>query len=502
MNTEDKLQRLRAIVAETSDLGSTEALLDWDQQVNMPAGGAEDRGNQTALIAGIVHEKATSDELGSLIEDLSAEISDPDADDDFAREIKVTKRMYDRLTRVPKEKLIELVMTTSKAHEVWVKARATNDFASFQPHLQHIVELKREYANYFKPYDHPYDVLLDEYEPGMKTADVRRIFDTLRPKQVELLKQIAQAKQVDNSFIKQNYPIEGQRKFGEFISTRFGYDWNRGRIDLAPHPFTTSFGYGDVRITTRYLDNDGFSALFSTMHETGHALYDQGLDPKYKRTSLGQSASLAVHESQSRLWENLVGRSKEFWQFSFPIAQMLFPQHLGNLSLAEFYRGINKVEPSLIRVEADEATYNMHIMLRLEIEIGLIEGSMNTKDLPEIWNTRMQEYLGITPPNDSSGVLQDVHWSGGMIGYFSTYALGNLISVQLWEKMLSDHPNIPDEMAQGNFSTILGWLRENIHRNAFRYDPQELVRRATGDTINPEPYLRYLNKKYSEIYHL
>ncbi len=499
---EENIQKLRRIIAELSDLGGIQALLGWDQQVYMPPGGAEDRANQSALIAGIMHDKATSETAGKLIEDLAAEIPDLEADDDIAREVKVAKRMYDRLTKVPKEKLIELVMATSAAHEAWVKARANNDFPSFEPHLMHIVELKKEEAEYFKPYDHPYDVLLDEYEPGMKTAEVRQIFETLRPKQVELLQQISQAEQVDNSFIKKFYPVEEQKKIGDFVSTRFGYDRNRGRIDLAPHPFTTGFGMGDVRITTRYLENDGLSALFSTMHETGHALYDQGLDRKYARTSLGQSASLAIHESQSRMWENLVGRSREFWQFAFPIMQMLFPQNLANLDLDTFYRGINRVEPSLIRVEADEATYNMHIMLRLEIEIGLIEGSIKTNELPEIWNTRMQEYLGVTPPNDSNGVLQDVHWSGGMIGYFSTYALGNLVSVQLWEQMLSENPNIPDEIAKGEFSTILTWLREHVHRHAFRYDPQDLIRKATGEGINPEPYIRYLNKKYSNIYRL
>jgi len=296
--------------------------------------------------------------------------------------------------------------------------------------------------------------------------------------------------------------MSSQEKFGRFIATRMGYDWNRGRIDLAPHPFTTGFGYGDVRITTRYLDNDGMSSLFSTMHETGHALYDQGLDPKYRHTSLGSAASLAIHESQSRFWENLIGRSEAFWRFAFPIVQMLFPEHLGNLSLEQFYRGINRVEPSLIRIEADEATYNLHIMLRFEIETDLIEGKLQTKDLPEIWNNRMQEYLGVTPPTDSSGVLQDVHWSGGMIGYFPTYALGNLISVQWWEKMVAENPNIPDEISAGNFTTVLGWLRENVHRYAARYDPQDLVQKVTGSRITPEPYLRYLEHKYSQIYRL
>lgn len=500
MSSAEKLSKLRSISAEIARLGSIQALLEWDQQVNMPRGGAEDRGSQAALIAGLAFDKGTSDELGSLIEDLAADIPDLDADDDLAREIKVAKRHYDRNARIPREKIIEFVLATSAAHEVWVKSRAENDFASFEPHLTHIFELRRQQAELFQPYDHPYDALLEEYEPGMKTADVRAIFNAIRPRQVELLRAIADSGQVDNSFIKQSYPFEDQRKLGSFIAGRFGYDLERGRIDLAPHPFTTSFGAGDVRITTRFLDTDGMSALFSTMHETGHALYDQGLDPKYHETSLGQAASYAIHESQSRLWENLVGRSREFCGFAFPVMQMLFPQHLGNVSLEQFYRGINRVEPSLIRVEADEATYNLHIMLRFEIETGLLEGSLQARDLPEIWNTRMQEYLGLTPPDDSRGVLQDVHWSSGLIGYFPTYALGNLISAQLWDRMLADHPEIPAAVSEGDFRAILAWLRENVHRHASRYDPLDLVRRITGGPIDPEPYLRYLSTKYRGIY--
>ncbi|MBP7031693.1 MAG: carboxypeptidase M32 [Anaerolineaceae bacterium] len=501
-STEAKLAKLREIYAEISRLGSIQALLEWDQQVNMPAGGAEDRGNQSALIAGLAFDKSTSDELGSLIEDLAAELPNLDADDEFAREVKVAKRNFDRNARIPREKVIEFVLATSAAHEVWVKARQNNDFASFEPHLTHIFDLRRQQAELFQPYDHPYDALFEEYEPGMKTADVRAIFDALRPRQVELLRAIAASEQVDNDFIKQHYPFDEQRKIGSFIAGRFGYDWERGRLDLAPHPFTTSFGAGDVRITTRFLEKDGMSALFSTMHETGHALYDQGLSAKYRDTSLDRAASYAIHESQSRLWENLVGRSREFCRFAFPVMQMLFPQHLGNITLEQFYRGINRVEPSFIRVEADEATYNMHIMLRFEIETGLLEGSLRARDLPEIWNARMQEYLGVTPPDDANGVLQDVHWSSGLVGYFPTYALGNLISAQLWEKMVSEHPVIPEAMTEGDFSQILAWLRENVHHLSSRYDPLELVQRITGGTIDPEPYMRYLNTKYSDIYRL
>ncbi len=500
MSSAEKLTKLREITAEISRLGSIQALLEWDQQVNMPHGGAEDRGNQAALIAGLAFDKSTSDELGALIQDLASEIPDLDADDDFAREIKVAKRNYDRNARIPREKIIEFVLATSAAHEAWVKARADNDFASFEPHLTHIFELRRQQAELFQPDEHPYDPLLDEYEPGMKTSDVRAIFAALRPRQVELLRAIAESEQIDNSFVRQHYPFDEQRKLGTFIAGRFGYDWERGRLDLAAHPFTTSFGAGDVRITTRFLDRDGMSALFSTMHETGHALYDQGLSPKYYETSLGQPASYAIHESQSRLWENLVGRSREFSRFLFPVMQMLFPQHLGNVTLDQFYRGINRVEPSLIRVEADEATYNMHIMLRFEIETGLLEGSLKASDLPEIWNSRMQEYLGVTPADDTNGVLQDVHWSSGLVGYFPTYALGNLISAQLWEKMVAEHPEIPAAMTEGEFSQILVWLRENVHSFSSRYDPLDLVRKITGGPIDAEPYLRYLNAKYSEIY--
>jgi len=502
MSTEEKLNQLRRLTAELANLGGIQALLDWDQQVNMPRGGMEDRSAQAALVAGIMYDRATSPQLGTLIEDLASEIPDINADDDLAREIKVAKRDFEHISRIPREKLIEFVMITSQAHEVWVQARQNNDFASFAPHLTRIVEMRREQAELFKPYDHPYDPLLMEYEPGMKTAEVKAIFDALLPKQVELLQRIAQAEQVDNSFIRQKYDLDSQEKFGRFIATRMGYDWNRGRMDLAPHPFTTSFGYGDVRITTRYLETDGMSSLFSTMHEAGHALYDQGLDPKYRNTSLGRPTSLAVHESQSRFWENLIGRSEAFWQFAFPIVQMLFPEHLANLSLDQFYRGINRVEPSLIRIEADEATYNLHIMLRFEIETGLMEGKLQTKDLPDIWNSRMQAYLGVTPPDYSSGVLQDVHWSGGMIGYFPTYALGNLISAQWWEKMVADHPDISNEIASGNFAPVLVWMRENVHRYASRYDPQDLVQKITGSRINPEPYMRYLEQKYSQIYQL
>jgi carboxypeptidase Taq len=396
----------------------------------------------------------------------------------------------------------EFARVTTIAQGVWQEAKHKNDFKLFQPHLEKIVELRKAYAEFFKPYDHVYDPLLDDFEPGLKTKEVKEIFGKLRPQQVELLKAIAAKPEIDDSFLHIPYEEQGQWDFGVDVVTRFGYDWNRGRQDKSVHPFTTSFGIDDVRITTRFDPERAASALFSTMHEGGHAMYEQGVSASLRRTPLTTGASMAVHESQSRMWENLVGRSKAFWKFFYPRLVAIFPQQLKNVSLDNFYRGINKVEPSLIRVEADEATYNLHVMLRLELEIALLEGTVKVKELPQAWNARMREYLGVVPTTDTLGVLQDVHWSGGMLGYFPTYALGNLVSVQLWEKINQDIPDLEDQIERGKFEALLGWLRKNIHQHGAKFEPQVLVKKVTGSTITPEPYMRYLTKKYTEIYHL
>jgi carboxypeptidase Taq len=388
------------------------------------------------------------------------------------------------------------------AQGAWAEARAKNDYAKFEPHLTEILKLSREFAEFFAPYDHPYDPLLDRFEPGMKTAEVKAIFDALRPQQVELIKAITDQPQVDDAFLHQAFDEQKQWDFGVAVITKYGYDWNRGRQDKSVHPFTTNFARDDVRITTRVYPDYVASALFSTLHEGGHALYEQGSAPKYERTSLAGGASLGIHESQSRMYENLIGRSLPFWEHFYPELQGLFPSQLGNVDLQTFYKGINKVEPSLIRVEADEATYNMHIMLRLEIEIALMEGKLEAKDLPEVWNAKMEEYLGVVPPTDADGVLQDIHWSFGGIGYFSTYALGNLISVQLWEQMLKDMPDMLDQIRQGEFADLLAWLVTNVHQHGKKYEPQELVERITGSRIDSAPYMRYLKTKYSDIYGL
>ena len=502
MDYEAKLNRLNEIIAEISDLNAAGALLGWDQQVNMPAGGAEGRGYTLGTLGRLAHERFVSAEVGTLLDELEPYAAGLDPDSDTARTIKVLRRNYTKETKVPSEMVVEFAQTTTMAHGVWAKARHENDFASFQPMLEKLVDLRRRYAELFAPYTHVYDPLLDDFEPGLKTADVKQIFEALRPQQVELIKAIAGQPQVDASFLYQHYDEQKQWDFGVEVLTKIGYDWNRSRQDRAAHPFTTNFGNWDVRITTRFDQNYVGSALFSTLHEGGHAMYELGVDSKYNRTALAGGASLAVHESQSRMWENLVGRSLPFWEHFYPRLQEYFPEQLGNVPLESFYKGINRVEPSLIRVEADEATYNLHIMLRLEIEIALMEGKLAVKDLPEYWNARMQEYLGLTPPNDAKGVLQDVHWSGGMIGYFSTYALGNLVSGQFWEKINQDIPDLSEQIRQGKFEGLRGWLVEKVHQHGSKYEPQEMVQRVTGSKIDPAPYMRYLQDKYRKIYGL
>jgi len=498
----EKLERLKTLLAEVSDLNNVQELLGWDQQTYMPPGANESRGNQLATLGKISHQMFTSDEIGTLLGDLEKEFEGADPDLDDVRLLKVTRHEYNRATRVPAEFVAEFAVATSKAFEAWMEARGKSDFSIFQSHLEKLVELNQRYVTFFPPADHPYDVLLDQFERGMKTADVKAIFEALRPQQVELLKVIAEKPQVEDSFLHVGYDEKKMWDFSEVIATRFGYDWERGRQDKSAHPFTANFSINDVRITTRFEPENPTVMLFSTMHETGHGLYELGSNQAYERTPLAGGGSLAVHESQSRMWENLVGRSLPFWEYFYPEFQKIFPAQVGNIDLGTFYKGINKVEPSFIRVNADEATYNMHIMLRLELEIGMIEGNVEVKDLPEIWNAKMEEYLGIIPPDDAKGVLQDVHWSGGMLGYFSTYALGNLISAQLWEKIIADIPDLPEQFRKGEFGALLAWLREKIHYHGNKYEPQEIVQRVTGSRIDAAAYVRYLKQKYGEIYGL
>ncbi|MBU4296923.1 MAG: carboxypeptidase M32 [Desulfobulbaceae bacterium] len=498
----DKLQKLTILLAEISDVNNAMALLGWDQQTYMPKGGAEARGNQLATLSRIAHQKFTTAEIGTLLADLEGEFAGAEPDSDVARLLEVTRHEFDRKIRVPADFVGEFALVTSRAFEAWVKARAASDFSIFRPHLEKVVELNKRYINFFPPADHPYDILLDQYERGMKTAEIQMIFADLRPRQVALLKEITARPQVDDSFLQGPFDEQQQWDFGVKVISAFGYDWNRGRQDRSAHPFTTNFSINDVRITTRFETDHPVASLFSTMHEAGHALYELGCSQSFERSPLAGGASLAVHESQSRLWENLVGRSLPFWEHFYPEFRRRFPAALDGVDLRTFYLGINRVEPSLIRVNADEATYNLHVMLRLELEIGMIEGRIAVRALPGIWNAKMEEYLGITPPNDAQGVLQDVHWSGGSLGYFATYTLGNLISAQLWEKIHCDIPDLDDQLRQGSFAALLTWLQEKIHCHGRKFKPQELVMKVTGTKIDPGPYIRYLTGKYSDIYGL
>lgn len=498
----DKLKRLKELLGEVSDINHAESVLSWDQQVSIPPKGHEARGQQLATLGKLAHERATTDEIGKLIDELKTEFDGADPASDEAAMIRVASRNYDKATRVPSEFIAEQAVVSSKAFEAWGEARAKSDFSIFKPHLEKVVELTKKYVSFFPPADHPYDTLLDDYEPGMKTAEVKEIFDNLRPKQVELIKAIAGAKQVEADFLFTEYDEKKMNDFGVDVVTKYGYDWTRGRQDKALHPFETTFSVNDVRITTRFETDNPTAMVFSTMHEAGHGMYEQGVNPAYERTPLESGTSLAVHESQSRMWENLVGRSLPFWEHFFPSFKKTFAKQLDGVDVKSFYKAINKVEPSLIRVNADEATYNLHVMLRLELEIAMVEGSVAIKDLPEIWNAKMEDYLGITPPNDAKGVLQDVHWSSGLLGYFSTYALGNLISAQLWEKINEDITGLDDQVREGKFSELLEWLRKNIYQHGQKFEPQTLVEKVTGSKITSEPYVRYLTKKYSDIYGL
>jgi carboxypeptidase Taq len=487
------LAELRERVAEIHDLDRATSLLGWDQQVKMPPGGGGVRAEQLATLQRIAHEALTSDDVGRLLDSLAPHEDSLDYDSDEASLIRLVRRDWEKARRVPAELQGEMSKAASLAMPVWVKARQEKDFAQFLPALERNFELRRKYVECFDDYDEPYDVLLDDFEPGMKTAEVRSVFERLKEEQVPLV--AAARAEGERPLRGRSYPLEGQQAFELAVIERFGYDPSEWRLDTAVHPFASSIGIGDIRLTTRYFD-DNLDGLFGTMHECGHGLYENGVARELERTPLAHGASLGLHESQSRMWENLVGRSMPFWRHFYPALQRTFPDALGGVELDEWYRSVNWVEPSLIRVEADEATYNLHIILRFELEQELLAGTVDPKELPEIWNQRMRDYLGVDPPDDALGVLQDMHWAVGAIGYFSTYALGNVISGQLWEKVNAEVPDLPAQFEQGEFGALAGWLRENLWRHGRKYTPRELVERITGGGLDPEPYLRYLRGKY------
>jgi carboxypeptidase Taq len=501
-DTSTAIGRLNALIGEIVDLRHAASLVGWDERVLMPPGGVAAHGGMAATIQRIAHEKFTSAQLGSALQDATREAASLPPDSDGARLVKVTARDYDRAVRVPSEFVAEQAHVASAAHQAWKEARAQSSFVLFQPHLEKVVRLGQQYAGFFQPVAHPYDALIDPYEPGMLTSEIRDIFDVLRPRQVELVRAIQERPVEHAAFLDAAYDEREMLAFSTDVITAFGFDWNRGRQDRSTHPFAAPIGSDDVRITTRFDNRHPFEMLFAAMHEAGHALYEQGVSPSWAGTLVCGGASLGVHESQSRMWENVIGRSRPFWQHFYPALQQRFPSQLGGVTLDQFHRGINQVQRSLIRVEADEVTYNLHVMLRVEIEIALLTGAIATADAPAYWNAKVKEYLGIVPDSDANGILQDMHWSIGLFGYFATYALGNLISVQLWEKYTQDDPQWASRIQAGAFGTLREWLRDALHQHGRSYQPRDLVMRITGQPVSTAPYLEYLESKYGALYGL
>jgi carboxypeptidase Taq len=498
---EKKLQALKARLIEISDLNNAAAVLGWDQATYMPPGGAEARGRQMATLAKLSQEKFIDPAIGKLLDDLRPYEESLLYDSDDASLIRVTRRDYERAIKVPPEFVGRFSAHSSESYQAWTEARPANDFARLRPLLEKTLDLSREMANFFPGYEHIADPLIDFADYGMKAASVRALFAKLREKTVPIVQAIASQAPADDSCLKRSYPEAGQIAFSELTIKRLGYDYTRGRMDKTHHPFTTEFSIGDVRITTRVQKNRLGDCLFSAIHEAGHAMYEQGIDKAYEATPLAGGASAGVHESQSRLWENVVGRSRGFWEYFYPELQKTFPEQLKDISLETFYRAVNKVERSLIRTDADEVTYNLHVMLRFDFELQMLEGKLAVKDLPEAWHERFEADFGIRAPDDRDGVLQDVHWFASVIGgVFQGYTLGNVLGAQFYAAALRAHPEIPDDMRKGKFETLHTWLIENIYKHGRKYTAAELVQRVTGGPISIDPYIHYLRTKYGELY--
>jgi carboxypeptidase Taq len=496
----NNIARLNALVGEVVDLRNAASLIGWDERVSMPPGGVAVHGDMAATIQRIAHEKFTSPELGDALGNAAREVESLPPDAELSRLVRVTAQDYDRAVRVPSEYIEEHAHVASAAHQAWKEARAQSRYQIFQPHLEKVVRLGQQYAGFFQPIAHPYDALIDPYEPGILTSEIQEMFDVLRPRQVELVRAIQERSVEQPPFAGAYYDEHEMLAFSTEVISAFGFDWSRGRQDKSTHPFATPIGSDDVRITTRFSNRHPFEMLFAAMHEAGHALYEQGVSPAWNRTLVRGGASLGMHESQSRLWENVIGRSRPFWQHFFPHLKRRFSRQLSGVTLDAFHRGINQVRPSLIRVEADEVTYNLHVMVRVEIEIAMLTGAITTDDAPAYWNAKMKEYLGTVPDTDANGILQDMHWSIGLFGYFATYTLGNLIALQLWQKYTKDDPQWAERLQRGEFGTLREWLRTALHQHGRSYQPRDLVMRITGHSVSTEPYLDYLESKYGELY--
>jgi carboxypeptidase Taq len=456
-----------------------------------------------ATLSRLAHEQFTSAEMGRLLDDLRPYAENLPFDSDDAGLVRVTQRNYDRLVKVPAAFVEQLQAHAAGSYQAWTTARPANDFNGMRPLLETTLDLSRQLAEYFPGYQHIADPLIDFSDYGMRAASVSALFAQLREQLVPIVQAITAHPPADDSVLHQTYPEDQQLAFGANVIKQFGYDFERGRQDKTHHPFATKFSLGDVRITTRVKENDLGEALFSTLHESGHAMYEQGICRDYEATPLANGASAGVHESQSRLWENLVGRSRGFWQHYYPQLQAAFPSQLGAVPLDNFYRAINKVQRSLIRTDADEVTYNLHVMLRFDLELAMLEGKLAVADLPDAWHERFQSDLGLEPPDHKDGVLQDVHWFAGTVGgAFQGYTLGNILSAQFFAKSVEAHPDIPALIAQGEFGTLHTWLKDNIYDPGSKFTAAELVERVTGGPLSIEPYIRYLRTKYGELYDL
>lgn len=487
---------------EITLLGSCASVLGWDERTYMPRQAAQLRADQLGLIAGMCHERFTSPKIGDLLSAAESDGLTKDPISDTAANLREIRHQYNRATKLPKQLVEELTKTTSLAQGEWAEARKKSNFKQFQPRLEQVLNLTRQVADAYGWKGEPYNALLDGYEPGATVDEISAVFEPLRVDLVELLAKIKNApKKPDVGIIEREYNVELQRVFGEMVAAAIGFDFNAGRLDITTHPFCSGFGPGDTRITTRYNPRRLNDSLFGIMHETGHALYEMGIDKaRHFGTPLGEAVSLGIHESQSRMWENQVGRSKAFWVYFLPQAKRIFREALAGVSVDQFYGAINYVTPSYIRVEADECTYNLHILLRFELERAIIKGDIKTGDIPGEWNSRFKKYFGIEVDNDANGCLQDVHWSAGLIGYFPTYTLGNLYSAQFFAKAKADIPGLASQFEQGDFSKLLGWLRKNIHEHGMRYRARDLGHKVTGQSLSHKPLIEYLKAKYSEIY--
>ena len=482
---------------------SCSSLLGWDEQTYLPPGGSEARGNQLALLAGLHHDRAADPRVGDLLGEVEASNLTADPESPEGANLREWRRAYDRQTKLPKALVEELARATTRGQHEWVIAKRKNDFPGLKPALDAIFQLKRDEANCLGNQGEPYDALLDEYEPGANSRDLAALFTALRADLVPLVGAVAgSARRPDRSILRRDYPVERQKVFGETVAATIGFDFERGRLDTTEHPFCSGIGPGDTRITTRYDARNFSDAFFGILHEVGHGLYDQGLDPDHFGAPMGEAVSLGIHESQSRLWENVIGRGRPFWSYWYPLARRVFREALGAVPFDDFYFAVNAVEPSLIRVQADEVTYNLHVLIRFELERALISGDLALNDLPGAWNDSYRDALGVTPKNDAEGCLQDIHWSAGLVGYFPTYTLGNMYAAQFHAQAALDLGDPSDAFSRGDFSGLLAWLRAQIHRHGQRYRAADLARRITGDGPNPTPLIQSLRAKYSALYGL